>query len=118
MTNLKPYFLIYLGSIFFVLAAYFHLSYDNWSLKKALTTALPLVVIEYCFLLPGNHAAKEELSLNPIQILVIMIVFNFINLWLFNFLVTKSIVNYKRELLAFAFIIAAFFTSQNIIMKK
>ena len=116
--NLTPYILIYIGSIFFVLAAYFHLSFKEWTLKRALITALPLVFIEYCFLLPGNHKAKEELLLNPIQILVIMLVFNFINLWIFNRFVSKSKLNYKREILAFGFIIAAFLTSQNLIMNK
>ncbi len=116
MTNLKPYFLIYLGSIFFVLAAYYHLSYKPWTFSKALSTALPLVCIEYIFSLNGNHMAHEDLDLNPIQILIITITFYFINLWLLNYFVIKKTINLKKEIVAFGLIVTGFLLSENIIM--
>ena len=112
--KILPYVLIYIGTVFYTLAAYYHLSYKPWTFEKAITTALPLVCIEYVFSLNGNHRAHEELDLNPIQILVITITFYFINLWLLNYFIIKKTINIKREVVAFALIITGFLLSENI----
>lgn len=115
--NLTPYILIYIGTIFYTMAAYYHLSFKNWTFQKAMMTAIPFVLIEYCFTLPGNHSASEELKLNPIQILIVTITFYFINLWLMNYFIIKKEINIKREIVAFVLIASGFLISQNIALK-
>jgi uncharacterized protein (DUF486 family) len=115
--NPTPYILIYIGTLFYTLAAYYHLSFKNWTFKKAMMTAIPLVLIEYCFVLPGNHLASSDLDLNPIQILIITITFYFINLWLLNYFIIKKEINLKREIFAFVLIVSGFLISQNVALK-
>lgn len=112
--NLTPYILIYIGTIFYTLAAYYHLSFKTWTLQKAMLTAIPLVLVEYIFLLTGNKKALDELKLNPIQILIITITFYFINIWLLNYFIIKKEINIKREIVAFVLIASGFLISQNI----
>ena len=113
-SSYSVYLLIYIGTIFYVLASYFHLTQDAWTFKKALATAIPFVLIEYTFSLRGNYYAYSELELNPLQILIVTMVFYFINMWIFNYFITKKIINTFREVVAFILIISAFVISQNI----
>ena len=108
------YLLIYIGTVFYVLASYFHLSENNWTFQKALFTAIPFVLIEYMFSLRGNYYAYTQLELNPIQILIVTMVFYFINMWLFNLFITKKEINKIREVIAFSLVISAFLVSKNI----
>ena len=108
------YFLIYLGTVFYTLASYFHLSHDNWTFQKAFFTAIPFVLIEYVFSLRGNYYAYTQLELNPIQILIVTMVFYFINMWIFNSLITKKQINKTREIFAFILVISAFLVTNNI----
>jgi uncharacterized protein (DUF486 family) len=112
--NLTPYILIYIGTIFYTMAAFYHLSFKEWTIKKAMMTAIPLVLIEYIFLLTGNKKALDELNLNPIQILIVTITFYFINIWLLNYFIIKKEINLKREIIAFALIASGFAISQNV----
>jgi uncharacterized protein (DUF486 family) len=105
------YFFIYIGTFFYTLAAYLHLNLTNWTFMRALALALPLVILEYMFSLRGNHFADTVLGLDPLQILTVTIGFYFINLWIVNHFVLKRPVNLFRDLVAFALIIAAFWTS-------
>lgn len=108
------YLYIYIGTVFYVLASYFHLLQDNWSFQKALFTALPFVLIEYMFSLRGNYYAYTQLELNPIQILIVTLVFYFINMWIFNLFITKKKINKLREVTSFILVISSFLVSKNI----
>ena len=101
--------LIYIGTVFYTLAAYLHLRLgNNWTFLKALVIALPLVFLEYQFSLRGNHAAVTKLKLNAIQVLLITLCFYFINLWLLNYFVLRTKTLWWRELLCFGLILLAF----------
>jgi branched-subunit amino acid transport protein AzlD len=101
--------LIYIGTCFYTLAAYLHLSLgDDWTFLRALAIALPLVFLEYQFSLRGNHAAITQLGFNAIQVLMITLCFYFINLWLLNVFILKHKVLWWRELLCFGLILLAF----------
>ena len=102
--------LVYLGTVFYVFAAYYHLSLDEkWTFWKAFTIAIPFVIIEYLFSLNGNYYLHSMFDYSPIDILIITICFYFINLWLLNYYIlkhTKS--NIFKELVCFLLIITAF----------
>jgi len=109
LKNIGILFLIYVGTIFYTLAAYYHLTFGNkWRFIDAFLVAIPLVVIEYTFSLPGNHYANLILKLSAQNILTITVCFYFINLWLLNYFVLKHKVNMIREIVAFILIIMAF----------
>jgi uncharacterized protein (DUF486 family) len=100
--------LIFLGSISYTLAAYYHLKLHNWSFLTAFAIALPLILIEYQFSMRGNHGAKTILGLNIVQITLMTMAFYFINSWLLNYFVIKQPVVWWREVLAFLCIALAF----------
>ena len=102
--------LIYMGSLCYVVAAYYHLNFSkNWSFLTALAIALPIVLVEYSCSLHGNHFANEYLAFTAIDILVITICFYFVNLWLLNYFVLKhKPANAWSELAAVSLIIIAF----------
>jgi hypothetical protein len=112
--KIKILLLIYIGTIFYALASFFHLSIKEWSFKKAFLIAMPLVAIEYIFTLNGNKKANEILKFNPLQILLITMSFYFINIWLLNYFIIKNKINPIREIISFIFILAAFSISNNI----
>jgi hypothetical protein len=105
--------LIFLGSVSYTMAAYYHLKLENWTFLKAFAIAVPLILIEYQFSIRGNFAAKHILSLNAVQITLITMSFYFINAWILNYFFLKNTVVWWRELLAFAFIISAFLVTTN-----
>ena len=101
--------LIYLGTLSYTVAAFYHLKIPNWSFAKAFALAIPLVVlVEYQFSLRGNHAARDILGLNAVQITLITMTFYYVNSWMLNHFVLKQPVVVWRELVAFALVIAAF----------
>jgi uncharacterized protein (DUF486 family) len=106
--------LIYIGTIFYTLAAYYHLKIKDWTIIKALSLAIPLVIIEYSFSLRGNRQANQILNMNVLQILIITMTFYFINAWLLNYFLLKNKLNVMREIISFILIIAAFYISNNI----
>ena len=106
--------LIYIGTVFYTLAAYYHLKLKDWTFLKAFALAIPLVMIEYSFSLRGNRQANTVLGMNALQILIITITFYFINAWLLNYFVLKNKVNYQREIISFILVISAFYISENI----
>ena len=113
-SKLHSYTYIYIGTIFYVLASYYHLSIQDWSLKKALILAIPFVCIEYFFSLRGNRQLNEIHNINAIEILLITMCFYFINMWLLNYYVIKNKVNLAKEVLSFILILSAFYLSSNI----
>jgi hypothetical protein len=112
--KLKSYFYIYLGTIFYTLASYYHLSFKEWSLKRAFTLALPFVSIEYFFSLQGNKYLHDYAGKNSIEILLITMCFYFVNNWLLNYFVIKNEIIIWKELASFMLIIGAFLLSSNI----
>lgn len=100
--------LIFLGSISYTIAAYYHLKLENWSFLTAFAIALPLILIEYQFSIRGNHAAKHILKLNAVQITLLTMTFYFINAWVLNYFFLKQPIVWWREILAFMCIILAF----------
>jgi len=99
-----------MASICYVVASYYHLKFDNnWSFITALSIAAPVVLVEYLFSLHGNHFLSKNHGYDPIEILIITIVFYFVNLWLMNVLVLKKQIKHvERELLAFSLVLIAF----------
>jgi uncharacterized protein (DUF486 family) len=75
--------LLYLGSVFYILAQYGHLLLTDWTISKAMIIALPLVLIEYVFVLNGTHSAKIS-GENPLNILLLVMCFNFVNIYIFG----------------------------------
>lgn len=110
----KSYLYVYIGTVFYSLAAYFHLSLKDWNFKKAFTIAIPLVLIEYFFSLRGNKYLHDYSNKNPVQILLITMCFYFVNTWLLNYFIIKNPVNFWRELISFILILIAFSLSSNI----
>lgn len=100
--------MIFVASVSYTIAAYYHLKLENWSFLMAFGIALPLILIEYQFSIRGNFAAKDILKLNAVQITLITMTFYFINSWVLNAIFLKNKVVWWREILAFGFIIAAF----------
>lgn len=105
--------LIYIGTVFYTLAAYYHLKIKKWTFLQALIIAIPFVLIEYQFSLRGNFYAKNHLLLNAVEITLITMIFYFINSWLLNFFVLKDPLNWWREGLAFILILSAFLITTN-----
>lgn len=105
------YALIYIGTVFYTIASYFHLKLKNWTFAIAYIIALSCVVLEYQFSLRGNHFAAAILNINPVQILIATTCFCFINVWILNTFVLKYPVKIWREVLSFGFIIAAIIVS-------
>lgn len=103
-------FLIYAGSVCYVIASYYHLKLkENWRFLTALAIAIPIVIIEYTFSLHGNYFAHKYLDLTPLDILIITMCFYFVNLWILNrFVLGNKGHKVWYEVLAFGLIIAAF----------
>lgn len=101
--------LVYAASLCYVAAAYYHLALnDRWSFGAALALALPIVLVEYCFALPGIHALSRIHGFQPSRILVITVSFYFVNLWALNALVLgKPVKNPLAEAAAMGLVLAA-----------
>lgn len=99
---------IFIGSVSYTVAAYYHLKLEKWSFLKAFAIALPLILIEYQFSIRGNFNAKHILNMNAVQITLITMTFYFINSWILNYFFLKARVVWWREVLAFVCIILAF----------
>lgn len=117
LSNASPFVLIYIGTVFYVLAGYMHLSFKRWTFKRALIVAMPLVLIEYIFTLNGNRRAHKFMGLSAQQILLTTMVFYFVNLWILNYLLLSHEVHLFNELIAFALIIGAFMIS-NVVFRR
>ena len=102
------YFLLYVGTMLYVLASYYHLKVKNWSILKALIVAVPFVLCEYQFSLRGNYLANLVLKMNAVQILLITTVFCFTNAWIFNVLFLKVPIVWWREVGALILLGGAF----------
>jgi uncharacterized protein (DUF486 family) len=100
---------IYIGSVFYTIASYYHLKETNWSFLKALLIAVPVVFIEYQFTLRGNHQLSTLYGFNSTQIGIFVIISDFINAWLLSYFILKQKNNNSmRNILAFFFIYCAY----------
>ena len=109
--TLGVYLLIYIGTVFYTIAAYFHLKLKNWTFIIAYAIALSCVIMEYQFSLRGNYYASHILNINPVQILIVTTCFCFINVMILNFFVLKYPIKLWREFLSLLLIIAAIIVS-------
>jgi uncharacterized protein (DUF486 family) len=104
---------IYMGTVMYTIASYYHLKFEEkeWTFIRAFLIAMPLVVIEYVFSLNGNHLAHTVVGLSPMQILLLTMCFYFINLWILNRVVLRHDAHILKNLVAFVFILCAFWIS-------
>jgi len=80
---------LYIASVFYIIASFYHLSLGiKWTFVKAFVISIIFVLLEYVFGIPGNKWANEFLSVFDIMILII--VFDLINLYILNFFVLKN----------------------------
>jgi uncharacterized protein (DUF486 family) len=96
---------LYAGSVFYVLAQYGHLLLANWTIWKAMSIAIPLVCIEYLFVLNGTHGASTA-GESAMNIILLVMCFNFVNIYLYGRLVLKQESDIK-DLLAFILVLIA-----------
>jgi len=80
---------IYIASVFYTVASFYHLSFGTkWTFTRAYIIALIFVGIEYIFSVLGNKWANEFITVFDIMILII--VFDLINLYIINFFILKN----------------------------
>ena len=100
--------LIYLGTMAYTIASYYHLKFREWTFIKAFAIAIPFILIEYQFSIRGNYYAAAFLGMNAVQIALVTMTFYFVNSWMLNYFVLNKRVVWWREGLAFLFIACAF----------
>lgn len=106
--------LIFMGTICYTIASYYHLKIKEWTFLKALMIAVPFVLIEYTFTLHAHRLAFEHLNASPSKILIFTICCNFICIWVFNYYVMEIKLNVRdafREFISFLLIVMAFYIS-------
>jgi|APGre2960657373_1045057.scaffolds.fasta_scaffold49708_3 uncharacterized protein (DUF486 family) len=100
--------LIFIGSVSYTVAAYYHLRIEKWTFLKAFAIALPLILIEYQFSIRGNHHAHDTLKMNAVQITLLTMAFYFINAWVLNkFILKKHAIVWWREIAVFILLVSA-----------
>lgn len=106
--------LIYLGSVCYTLASFYHLSFTEheWSFTRAYPIALMFVAIEYIFNVIGNKHANAHLTV--FQIMILIVIFDFINLYIINYFLLKNPIDPVRDGLALLFIAMAMVLSSQI----
>ncbi len=80
---------LYIASVCYITASFYHLSLGvKWTFIKAFLISITFVILEYVFGIPGNKWANEFLSVFDLMILII--VFDLINLFILNFFILKN----------------------------
>lgn len=100
---------IYIGTVCYTIASYYHLKFENWNFWKALSIAIPFVLLEYSFSLNGNHLAHTILQLNAVQILMITMCFYFINTWILNNIILGHTIVAWREITSLGLVLLALY---------
>lgn len=86
--------LIYLGSCCYTFASFYHLSFEGrWSFWRAYALALAFVAVEYIFNVLGNKGATRYITV--FQIMILIVVFDFINLAIINAVLLKNDIHLK-----------------------
>lgn len=100
--------LIYLGSVCYTIASFYHLSLSRseWTFGRAYLIALLFVSIEYVFNINGNRGANEN-GLSVFQIMMLIIAFDLLNLYIINSLVLKNKIHPGRDGLSLLLIAGA-----------
>lgn len=103
---------IYLGSVCYTMASFYHLSLGSqWSFGRAYMTALIFVLIEYFFNIFGNKGANEHLSV--FQIMMLVIAFDLVNLYIINALLLKNPIHPVQDGLSLLLLCGAIALSSN-----
>ena len=88
-------FFIYLGSLCYTFASFYHLTLKNkWTFRSAYFIALTFVAVEYIFNVYGNKNANNYITVLDIMILIIC--FDLINLYIFNTFLLHNDINIKK----------------------
>lgn len=118
MNKVFSIFLIYLGSVCYTVASFYHLSFTSsqWSFGRAYAIALFFVAIEYVFNVIGNRSANRYLSV--FQIMILIIAFDLINLYILNALLLKNKLEPLRDGLALLLVMAAVLLSSKTMYSK
>ena len=104
----KSILFIYIGSIFYIVAAFYHLSIRDWTFLTAAAIAVPILILEYTFSLRGNRFANKYLSAT--KILILTMIFYLINLTILDTVILQNGVSY-RDIISLFLIIAAVYVS-------
>jgi len=105
---------IYIASVFYTVASFYHLSFGaKWTFTRAYIIALIFVGIEYVFSVLGNKWANEFITVFDIMILII--VFDLINLYIINFFILKNKIQPLKHGISILFIGAAIILSADVI---
>jgi hypothetical protein len=106
MRKWQAILLIYLGSVCYTIASFYHLSFgEKWSFWRAYLLALFFVSIEYVFNVIGNKNANRFISV--FQIMLLIIAFDLVNLYLLNVFILKNHVDIVRDGLSLVLIAGA-----------
>lgn len=96
MRHWQAVLLIYLGSVCYTLASFWHLSLgERWSFWRAYPLALSFVAVEYVFNVWGNKGANRHITV--FQIMLLIIAFDLVNLYILNALVLANPVHPWRD---------------------
>lgn len=77
----------------------------NWSFTRAYSIALAFVAAEYIFNVIGNKGANQYITV--FQIMLLIIVFDIINLFILNWFLLKNPVRPLRDGISLALVVAA-----------
>jgi hypothetical protein len=108
---------IFLSAFFYVMSAFYHLKHEDWSFPKAFMVSMPIVFVQYVFVLYGNFLAYKYLHMTPSTILIINTIFCFICIWWFNYYVLNITLTRKQmmyEVIAVILILIAFYISNGL----
>ncbi len=99
--------LLMLGGICYAFAHYSGLLLgDGWTLMKSLAISIPIVIVEYAFVLSATKMAKDNGS-SVMQTFLLIMCMNFIGVFGYSKLVINDPVNFK-DVLAFGLVAGAF----------
>ena len=88
-------FYLYIGSICYTFASFYHLTLKTkWTFKQAYLTSICFVLVEYFFNVNGIKNANRHLSVFNIYVFVNAC--DLVNLFIFNLLFLKNEFGYKN----------------------
>jgi hypothetical protein len=106
MQKWQAILLIYLGSCFYTIASFYHLSFGaNWRFWRAYALGMLFVYVEYVFNVLGNKSANRYLTV--FQIMLLIIAFDLVNLYVLNALLLKNRIRLVRDGVSMLLIAAA-----------
>ena len=98
--------LIYLGSCFYTIASFYHLSFgERWRFWRAYALGMLFVSVEYVFNVLGNKGANRHITV--FQIMLLIVAFDLVNLYLLNAVLLKNRIRPARDGISLLLICAA-----------